>query len=56
MFLKKIKNKVKVKARVSFTYIESMKQVHTIAARNITKLPMPIDSYKAYIEYQYTIS
>ena len=55
LFLKKIKYKVKAEARVSFTYMESMKQVHTIAVRNITKLPMPIDLYEAYGEYHYGI-
>ena len=55
LFLKKIKYKVKAEARVSFTYMESMKQVHTIAVRNITKLPMPIDLYKAYGAYHYGI-
>jgi hypothetical protein len=48
LFLKKFKYRVKVEARDSFTYMESMKQVHTIAVRNITKLPMPIDLYQAY--------
>lgn len=55
MFLKRIKYKVKAEPRVSFTYMESMKQVHTIAVRNITKLPMPIDLYNAYGEYHYGI-
>jgi ribosome biogenesis protein Nip4 len=55
LLLKKIKYRVKAEARVSFTYMESMKQVHTIAVRNITKLPMPIDLYQAYGAYHYGI-
>lgn len=55
LFLKKIKYTVKAEARVPFTYMESMKQVHTITVRDIAKLPMPIDLYKAYGEYHYGI-
>lgn len=55
IFLKMIKYTVKAEAKTSFTYMESMNQVHTIQVREICKKAMPIDLYKAYGGYHFGI-